>query len=58
MMKVKWRVIKKQNCIVERENAFFKSSSVDEYNLPQMNSEKFFLGVARKVKFGMLALPF
>jgi hypothetical protein len=30
----------------ERENAFFKSSPVDEYHLPQMNSEKkFVLGV-------------
>jgi hypothetical protein len=27
---------------VERENAFFKSSPVSEYHLPQMNSEKFF----------------
>jgi hypothetical protein len=26
--------------IVERENAFIKSSPVDEYHLPQMNSEK------------------
>jgi hypothetical protein len=25
-------------------NAFFKSSPVDEYHLPQMNSEKVFLG--------------
>jgi HSP90 family molecular chaperone len=25
---------------VERENAFFKSSPVNEYHLPQMNSEK------------------
>jgi hypothetical protein len=30
---------------VERENVFFKSSSVDEYHLPQMNSKKVFLGV-------------
>jgi hypothetical protein len=30
---------------VERENAFFKSSPVDEYHLPQMNSKKVFLGV-------------
>jgi hypothetical protein len=30
---------------VERENAFFKSSPVDEYHLPQMNSEKVFLDV-------------
>jgi hypothetical protein len=29
---------------VERENAFFKSSPVDEYHLPQMNSEKVFFG--------------
>jgi hypothetical protein len=29
---------------VERENAFFKSSPVGEYHLPQMNSEKVFLG--------------
>jgi hypothetical protein len=29
---------------VGRENAFFKSSPVDEYHLPQMNSEKVFLG--------------
>jgi hypothetical protein len=34
-----------KNCIVERENAFFKSSPVDKYHLPQMNSEKVFLGV-------------
>jgi hypothetical protein len=27
---------------VERENAFFKSSPVDEYHLPQMISEKVF----------------
>jgi hypothetical protein len=32
---------------VERENAFFKSSLVDvEHHLPQMNSDKVFLGVA------------
>jgi hypothetical protein len=36
----------RKNCIVERENAFFKSSPVDEYHLPQMNSEKDFF--ARK----------
>jgi hypothetical protein len=31
---------------VEGKNAFFKSSPVDEYHLPQMNSGKvFFLGV-------------
>jgi hypothetical protein len=36
---------RRKNCIVERKNAFFKSSPVDEYHLPQMNSEKiFFLG--------------
>jgi hypothetical protein len=29
---------------VERENAFFKSSPVAEYHLPQMNSEKVFFG--------------
>jgi hypothetical protein len=29
---------------VERENAFFKSSPVDEYHLPQINSEKVFFG--------------
>jgi hypothetical protein len=33
-----------KNCIVERENAFFKSSPVDEYHLRQMNSEKVFFG--------------
>jgi hypothetical protein len=27
-----------QNCIVERENALFKSSPVDVYHLPQMNA--------------------
>jgi hypothetical protein len=32
-----WR---RKNCIVERENAFFQSSPVDEYHLPQMNFEK------------------
>jgi hypothetical protein len=36
---------RRKNCIVEWENAFFKSSPVDEYHLPQMNSEKNFLGV-------------
>jgi hypothetical protein len=30
---------RRKNCIVERENAFFKSSPVDEYHLPQMNSD-------------------
>jgi hypothetical protein len=29
---------------VERENAILKSSPVDEYHLPQMNSEKVFFG--------------
>jgi hypothetical protein len=33
---------------VEWENAFFKSSPVDEYHLPQMNSEKVFLAVESK----------
>jgi hypothetical protein len=33
---------RRKNCIVERENAFVKSSTVDEYHLPQMNSEKVF----------------
>jgi hypothetical protein len=33
---------------VERENAFFKSSPVDEYHLPQMNSEKVFFCVIFK----------
>jgi hypothetical protein len=31
---------------VERENAFFKSSPVDEYHLPQTNSEKVLFDVA------------
>jgi hypothetical protein len=31
-----------KNCIVERGNALFKSSPVDEYHLSQMNSEKVF----------------
>jgi hypothetical protein len=31
-----------KNGIVERENAFFKSSTVDEYHLPQMVSEEVF----------------
>jgi hypothetical protein len=38
---------KEENCIVERKNAFIKSSPVDEYHLPRMNSEKVFLGVGR-----------
>jgi hypothetical protein len=33
-----------KNCIVEWENAFFKSSPVVEYHLPQMNFEKVFFG--------------
>jgi hypothetical protein len=43
---------------VERENAFFKSSPVGEYHLPQMNSEKVFFGcvgeivVELKVSYG------
>jgi hypothetical protein len=37
-----------KDCIVEREDAFFKSSPVDEYHLPQMNSEKLILGVAQE----------
>jgi hypothetical protein len=32
----------KKTCIVEWEIAFFKSSPVDEYHPPQMNSEKVF----------------
>jgi hypothetical protein len=43
-----WKV---KNCIVERENAFFKSSLAAEYHLPQMNSEKYFLGVGSKLLF-------
>jgi hypothetical protein len=44
---------------VERENAFFKSSPVDEFHLPQINSEKvFFLGVPRILKFLVLKVPF
>jgi hypothetical protein len=35
---------RRKNCTVERENAIFKSSPVDEYHLPQMNSEKVFFG--------------
>jgi hypothetical protein len=42
--KVKWRVKRRKNCIVERENAFFKSSPVDKYHLPQINSEKVCFG--------------
>jgi hypothetical protein len=38
---------------VERENAFFKSSPVDEYHLPQMNSEKVFFD-ARKQRIGAM----
>jgi hypothetical protein len=30
--------------IVKREKTFFKSSPVDEYHLPQMNSEKVLFG--------------
>jgi hypothetical protein len=36
---------RRKYCIVERENAFFKSSPLDEYHLPQMNSEKVFFWV-------------
>jgi hypothetical protein len=36
---------RRRNCIVERENAFFKSSPVDEYHLPQMNSENVFFAI-------------
>jgi hypothetical protein len=36
-----------KNCIVERENAFFKSSPVDEYHLPQKNSEKVCFGCSK-----------
>jgi hypothetical protein len=35
---------------VERENAFFKSSLVDEYHLPQMNSEKKYFGCMVKLE--------
>jgi hypothetical protein len=35
---------KEDKTVSERGNAFFKSSPVDEYHLPQMNSEKCFLG--------------
>jgi hypothetical protein len=31
----------------EMGNAFFKSSPVDEYHLPQINSEKVFFSVER-----------
>jgi hypothetical protein len=30
---------RRKNNIVEREKAFFKSSPVDEYHQPQMNSD-------------------
>jgi hypothetical protein len=36
---------------VERENAFYKSSPVDEYHLPEMNSEKVFFGVYETLAF-------
>jgi hypothetical protein len=35
---------------VERENAFFQSSPVDEYHMPQMNTENVFFGVAQQIK--------
>jgi hypothetical protein len=38
-----------KNSIVERENAFFKSSPVDEYHLLQMNSEKVFFGCVLRI---------
>jgi hypothetical protein len=38
--------VESKNCIVERENAFFKSSPVDEYHLP--HSEKSFFWCADK----------
>jgi hypothetical protein len=34
------------------ENALFKSSPIDEYHLPQMNSKKFFLGLDESLEFG------
>jgi hypothetical protein len=37
-------LLRRKICIMERENAFFKSSPVDENHLPQMNSEKVFFG--------------
>jgi hypothetical protein len=37
---------------MERENAFFKSSLVDEYHLPQMNSEKVFFWVKKSEYVG------
>jgi hypothetical protein len=36
--------IERKNCIVKREIAFYKSSPVDKYHLPQINFEKVFLG--------------
>jgi hypothetical protein len=41
--------------MVERENAFFKSSPVDEYHLPQMHSEK---GCMEVLKFHFQILKF
>jgi hypothetical protein len=50
--RVKMEKKRRKSCIVERENAFFKSSLVDEYHLPQMNSEKvFFLGAVTQKTF-------
>jgi hypothetical protein len=40
-----------KHCIVERENAFFKSYPVDENHLPQMNSEKCFFWVWKNKSF-------
>jgi hypothetical protein len=41
---------------VERENAFFKSSPIAEYHLPQMNFEKVLFGVIIRVTRFLLVL--
>jgi hypothetical protein len=37
---------------------FFKSTPVDEYHLPQMNTEKVFLGALFTVKIAILSVFF
>jgi hypothetical protein len=40
---------------VEQENAFFKSSPVDEYHLPQMNSDFYFVLCLYATDFGRIS---
>jgi hypothetical protein len=40
-----WEFQRRKYCITDREKVFLISSLVDEYHLPQMNSEKVFLGI-------------